>query len=213
MNCTKCNAGLAPEAAVCPACGTPVRDVSPGTQPQTQPGTVPPQGYAKPRPPCGMPLQQQPGYGAPPQGYAPQPGYGTPPQGYAPQPPCGAPPQVYVQQFVYGMPSQGCAQPGYAPLPQYDAQPVSEQKSRFTYQLLSFFVGAFGIGDFYAERIVSGVIHIILVIVSYLICSYGIREDSAAIVIFGFIAGFANGIWALVEVFAVKTDGKGVPMK
>ena len=76
------------------------------------------------------PIQQQPGYGAPPQGYgAPPQGYAPPPQGYAAPPQgYGAPPEGYggSPQGYGGAPPQGYAPPpqGYGAPPQgYDAPP------------------------------------------------------------------------------------------
>ena len=225
MKCSTCNAELDSQTTVCPGCGTPVRQVSPETQPQTPPqpetvppqegapqsGAVPPQGYAQS--PYGMP-PQQPGYGAPlqegapqsgavpPQGYAPQPPYGMPPQ----QPGYGAPPQVYVQQFGYGMPPQ---QPGIVP-PQGNAQVLYDQKSRTTYQVLSFFLGWLGVADFYAGRIPSALSHLAWMIIGFIVLCCA---ESDGVVAVGFLIGFANGVWGGVEGLLVKEDGKGVPMK
>jgi len=128
----------------------------------------------------------------PPQGYA-SPGYGAPP------------PQVFVQQFGYGMPPQ---QPGTVP-PQGNAQILYDQKSRTTYQVLSFFLGWLGVADFYAGHIVTALSHLSLFVLAFFLCC---AESEEAVGLGGFIV-IANGVWAGVETFLVKTDGKGVPMK
>ena len=65
-------------------------------------------------------------------------------------------------------------------------------KSRNKYRWLAFFLGAFGIHDFYAGRIVPGFIHLV-------ISCTGI----------GFVI---SAVWAFVEIFAVKKDSEGVVM-
>ena len=65
-------------------------------------------------------------------------------------------------------------------------------KSRNKYRYLALFLGAFGIHDFYAGRIVPGFIHLV-------ISCTGI----------GFVV---SAVWAFVEIFAVKTDSAGVVM-
>lgn len=78
-----------------------------------------------------------------------------------------------------------------------NAQPqvvyATGQKSRVTYILLAVFLGCLGIHNFYAGRTGSGIAQLLITAVSL-----------------GGAAPLA-GIWALIEIFVVKKDGKNVP--
>ena len=76
-------------------------------------------------------------------------------------------------------------QPGAVP-PQV---PAGAQKSRTVYQILALLLGHLGIHNFYAGYVVRGIIQLLL-------CWTGI-----------------SAIWALIEVFVVSKDAKGVPMR
>jgi TM2 domain-containing membrane protein YozV len=164
-------------------------------------------------PRCGAPVQnaygvpqQQGNYGAPQQ----QGNYGAPQQqGYygAPQQQgyYGAPQQqgyygAPQQQGYYGAPQQGYAQPAYT------------AKSRIVYQLLCFFLGGLGIQDFYAGRTTDAVIHLSIFCFAVLLGAIGGGAGLPALAVLGFVLNVANGIWALVQIFIVKQDGKGNPM-
>ena len=196
MKCSTCNAELEPQATVCPGCGTPVRQVSPETQPQTPPqpetvppqegapqsGAVPPQGYAQP--PYGMP--QQPGT-VPPAGYV-QPPYGVPPLGYAPP-------------FGYGAPTNVSSASGT----------ISEQKELKTFQIFSSCLGWLGVGSFYAGYTQNGIRRIAFTMVALLLFFNRFNPD--AVLILGICMLVANIVWSVVEAFTIKNDAKGVPMK
>jgi TM2 domain-containing membrane protein YozV len=72
---------------------------------------------------------------------------------------------------------------------------LPKPKSRVAYILLAVFLGCFGVHNFYAGRVVPGVIQLLVTILS------------------GFILSFATWIWAVVEAATVKADGKNVPFK
>ena len=68
-------------------------------------------------------------------------------------------------------------------------------KSRVTYILLGLFLGGLGIHNFYAGRSGAGVVQLLLTLfLSWLVFPI-----------------FIVGLWVLIELFVVKTDGKGVP--
>ena len=73
--------------------------------------------------------------------------------------------------------------------------PVVLPKSRTAYIWLAFFFGGFGVHNFYAERTGMGIAQLLITLLSV-----------------GFLS-FISGLIALVEIFTVKVDGKGVPMK
>lgn len=108
------------------------------------------------------------------------------PNGSLTCPSCGGP----VQQ-PQGVPMQQAPQ-GVPPVQQ---GMIPGQKSRTVYILLAFFLGTLGVHNFYAGRIVQGVVQLLITIIS---C--------------GFLSGI-SGIWALVEMFTVTQDSKGVPMQ
>ena len=68
-------------------------------------------------------------------------------------------------------------------------------KSRVTYILLGLFLGVLGIHNFYAGRSGAGVVQLLLTL-------------SLSWLVFPF---YIIGLWVLIELFVVKTDGKGVP--
>ena len=78
------------------------------------------------------------------------------------------------------------------------------EKKKGTYQLLALLLGSLGIHNFYAGRTLIAVIQLLLTI-------------AGTIVVVGFTGkGFPGGPaarWALIEIFAVKKDGKGLPFK
>ena len=76
------------------------------------------------------------------------------------------------------------------------AKPMPEApKSKLAFQLLAFFLGALGIHNFYIGNTKRGVLQLVIWL---------------ATIWFG--VGFAVWIWALVEMFTVKTDAWGRPL-
>jgi TM2 domain-containing membrane protein YozV len=71
-----------------------------------------------------------------------------------------------------------------------------DAKSRTAYILLGVFLGGLGIHNFYAGRTVQALVQLLItVLTGWLILPL-----------------LGVGIWAIVEVCTVKTDGKGRPM-
>lgn len=70
---------------------------------------------------------------------------------------------------------------------------ATEQKSRILYILLAIFLGSLGIHNFYAKRIGSGIIQLLITVLS--------AGAAAALPV----------VWAWIEIFVVKKDGRGVP--
>lgn len=68
-------------------------------------------------------------------------------------------------------------------------------KSKLSFMLLAFFLGGLGIHNFYIGNSKRGVLQLVLWLVT---------------IWFGI--GFAVWIWALVEMFTVKTDAWGRPL-
>ena len=73
--------------------------------------------------------------------------------------------------------------------------PVALPKSRTAYVLLAFFFGGFGVHNFYAGRSGMAIAQLLITLLSA-----------------GFLSGI-SAIIALFEIFSVKVDGRGVPMK
>ena len=81
-----------------------------------------------------------------------------------------------------------------------DAKP----KSRILYQVLALFLGQLGIHNFYAGRTTIACIQLAITIIGNII----------AICVLDASGGVGPVIiWALIEIFAVKKDGRGIPMK
>ncbi len=100
-----------------------------------------------------------------------------------------------VQQQVPPPVQQQVPPPQYAQRPQQQYAPAAPQapagpqKSRTTYQILALLFGGLGIHNFYAGYTGRGIAQLLL-------CWTGI-----------------SSIWALIEVFVVSKDAKGVPMR
>lgn len=68
-------------------------------------------------------------------------------------------------------------------------------KSRTTYIILALFLGGLGIHNFYAGRSGAGIAQLLISLcLGWLI-----------------VPAIIVGLWALIEIFVVKTDGRGVP--
>ena len=76
-----------------------------------------------------------------------------------------------------------------------EPQPGPKPKSRNIYQFLACFLGVFGIHNFYAGRVAGGVVQLLITIYSH-----------------GILSGI-SGIWAIIEMFTVSRDGRGIPMR
>ena len=66
-------------------------------------------------------------------------------------------------------------------------------KNKWVYILLGFFLGEFGIHNFYTGHIVRGIVKLLITILS-----------------FGFLC-WISWIWAIVEICTVRIDSRGVP--
>ena len=85
-----------------------------------------------------------------------------------------------------------------APLSQQamNVQMVKTQKSRGVYIIFALFFGLLGIHNFYAGRY-----------------AFGIMQMLITLILGWFVVGlFISGIWAIIDCFAVSTDGDGHPM-
>ena len=83
---------------------------------------------------------------------------------------------------------------GYVPMEQRVQTPVVSASSRMTYVLLGFFLGGFGIHNFYAGYAGRGIAQLFMTL-------------------FGFVLIFPLlivGVWVLIELFTVTTDSKGL---
>ena len=118
-------------------------------------------------------------------------------------PSCGAAVTVQAPQAPVLQPAQ--PQPGYAPQPGYVApmtpppRGIPGQKSRAAYVLLAVFLGPFGVHNFYADRVTPALIQLIVGgVIGLLTCG---------------MTAIPVWIWAIVECFIVKTDGRGTPFE
>ena len=100
-------------------------------------------------------------------------------------------------------------------------QAQSRAKSRGIYVMLGVLLGNLGIHNFYAGHIARGVAHLGLELWFFLFFlnalsiaegEYAQFRIATSFLMFG-IASFVNTIWALVEIFTIKNDGKGIPME
>lgn len=79
-------------------------------------------------------------------------------------------------------------------------QEAVSEKSRRTYQCLALFLGSIGVHNFYAGRKKFAIVQLSLTVLQAIICAICDKELYAV-----------AGLWALVEIFTVKKDGKGLP--
>ena len=82
---------------------------------------------------------------------------------------------------------------------------VYSDKKRLTYQLLALFLGGLGVHNFYAGRKGIAVIQLLITIAA----TIGISVAQGKLV----PGGGPVALWALIEIFAVKKDGKGRLLK
>ena len=125
------------------------------------------------------------------------------PEGSAACPQCGEPqPATGDAQNV--QPPPPTTEPQQSPEPQQQST-----KSRTIYILLAFFFGVFGVHNFYAGRIVPGIIQLGITLLSLLI-------GLLTFILFFGLGGVGVAVplvWALVDMLFVKKDGAGLPMK
>ena len=151
-----------------------------------------PQGYG----------QTHQGYGQTPQGYGQQ----VPAQGYGQQVPAqqyGQ--QVPAQQYGQQVPAQQYGMAGNYP---QNMAPV-QQKSKVLAAVLAFFLGTFGVHNFYLGRNGRGAAQLVCTIFGYL----------GLLFIIGAFVLIAVGIWAFVEFIMILAglggydrDANGVPL-
>lgn len=104
----------------------------------------------------------------------------------APAPVASVRPQIIIQNIQPQVPYVQSVQPQVA----Y----ATKQKSRVTYILLAIILGIFGIHNFYAARVGSGIIQLLITVLS--------SGEAVALPI----------LWLLIEIFVVKKDGRGHPV-
>lgn len=80
-------------------------------------------------------------------------------------------------------------------VPQSDSPLPADRQSRVVYILLGFFLGMFGLHNFYAGYAVRGVVQLLLSVVS-----------------FGFFS-WISWIWAIVEIIVVSKNAKGIEFR
>lgn len=134
----------------------------------------------------------------------PQPG-GQAPQGQMPYGQAGGQ-QPYGQQ-PYG---QAGAQQGYAQQAYGQVVPGQVPKNMVVAVLLAFFLGTFGIHNFYLGYTQKGVIQLVLNVVGW----------ATTWLLVGFVAVFAVAVWVIVDIIQIVTrqgqyvtDANGVPLQ
>ena len=83
---------------------------------------------------------------------------------------------------------------------QQTQQPAVSTKKRSTYKILAFLLGSLGIHNFYAGRNSIAIVQLAITLGSVFL-------DVASNIVPTLV-----WIWAIVEIFIVKKDGKGLPM-
>ena len=101
--------------------------------------------------------------------------------------------------------------------------PASSDKRKGTYQLLALLMGGLGVHNFYVGRKGIAIVQVILTLVQVIVMAAIASKATTG----PHAAGHAVGtlfwkvalgpsvahIWAIVECFIVKKDGKGLPFK
>lgn len=82
------------------------------------------------------------------------------------------------------------------PAPQQVYVTVSQPRNRGVYIVLGLFFGGLGIHNFYAGRIGPAVAQLLIMVFTFWLI----------------LPIFAIGIWVLIELFVVNTDGRGIRM-
>ena len=177
MNCPNCGRELA-EGEVC-NCMT--NEVFPDAAPIGEPQIVEAPAYTAPQPPVQQP--EAPVYTAPQQ----QDPY-TPPV-------YGAAPGAAYQPPVYGDPNAAYQQPYYAPVVDPPARTDYPEgykiKRKYVAVLLGFWLGAFGIHNFYLGNQSKAIAQLLLSTVGSLLF---------------FIGPVAAAVWSLVETVQILTE-------
>ena len=76
--------------------------------------------------------------------------------------------------------------------------PTGESKDQMVYVLLAFFLGGFGVHNFYAGYIKKGIAQLVMTLLSPLT---------------GGLLMIGVGIWVIVNIFAINRDAHGIPFK
>lgn len=76
--------------------------------------------------------------------------------------------------------------------------PTGESKDQMVYVLLAFFLGGFGVHNFYAGYTKKGIVQLLMTLLSPL---------TGGLLLIGV------GIWVIVNIFAVNRDARGIPFK
>lgn len=134
---------------------------------------------------------QQPGYQHPQQPMQ-QPGY----------------PQPHPQQPMYQQPMQ--QQPMYQPMQQPGYGHQAPPKSKMAAALLAFFLGVFGVHNFYLGYTTRGMWQLALNIGGWL----------TTLLLIGFFALFILGAWVIIDLILIlvgggryATDARGIPLQ
>ena len=98
-----------------------------------------------------------------------------------------------------------------------EPQPQPEQKSRNIYLFLAFFLGVFGIHNFYANRRIDGAVQAALTglaLVCFALPWFGGKPaDGPALLMVGFVLLFFAWLKTLCEMLFVSRDGRGISMR
>ena len=91
-----------------------------------------------------------------------------------------------------------------------------EGKPRMLYIVLAVLAGALGIHNFYAGRTTVGITQLVATIFSFILFWFvwflGIIFFPFLFISFFFLfVPFGIWVWAVIEAFTVKVDGKGIP--
>lgn len=84
-------------------------------------------------------------------------------------------------------------------------------KSRVTYILLGWFLGAFGIHNFYAGYTTQGILQILLTIVNYVFIAAGVIDDSLDPLIISLFGCLVSLIWIIIDICTTREDANGIP--
>ncbi|MDU0478530.1 TM2 domain-containing protein [Staphylococcus chromogenes] len=124
----------------------------------------------------------------------------TPPQ------PATAPASPWQQQ-AQQLQQPAVVAPGYQP---YAAAPMGTQKSMIAAALLAFFLGGFGIHNFYLGYTTKGIIQLVMCLLGW----------ATAIIIVGLVVLCVLEVWVIVEFIMIllgsgsmARDSRGVPLQ
>ena len=151
-----------------------------------------------------------------------------PQQPYQGQPVDPAAHQPQYQQPQYQQAPQGQPQQPYqdiqAAYPQAQQPAPQQGKSYVLAIVLAFFLGGFGVADFYMGYAKTGIAKIVGALVAGILMALGTGTSTEGIThspvfYFGQVLSFAIAVWVLVTIFLIAlrkgqyaTDSKGVPL-